>query len=356
MTRDETRPPDVTWLGADPPPRPNPYLDYLEEALVSLGVRVVHGGEGFRWRHLLSPRPLPRVFHLHWLNTVHTGGTSWDTFRLSASYLAKILLVRLRGRRLVWTVHNLLPHYRATLADRLCRRATAQLATGLIVHNDSARELVERRWRPRRRPTVALMGRYDGRYGPKALREASRDRLGLPREPLLFLIFGQLRGNKQIDRLVALFSRLDPDRFHLLLSGTRSSRDALAGCREIVESAPNIHLREGFVPDADVPFLFGATDGFVFAGDEILSTSSVVLALSYGIPILAPDLACLRGVVPAQARVQLDVDDPEGARAALEALDRAALAARGRAAFDAMQARTWLEAARVHLTVYGLDG
>lgn len=346
---------DVTMLPAEQVPRGNPYLDYLEAELNALGVRVGHDGEGFRWRHLLSPAPLPRVFHLHWINSLHTGGRSWQTLLLSASYALKLAVLRARGSRLVWTVHNLVPHYRNTMADRLCARLTARLADGLIVHNEAAGEIVTRRLKPRRPPRVFLMGEYTARYGPKLPRAEARARLGLPVEPLLFLVFGQIRRNKGIDRLVRLFAALDPAQTLLYMAGTRASRDAVAGCRELIARCPHITLREGFVPDEEIPVLFGAADAFLYAGDDIiLSTGSVVLALSYGLPILARDLACLRGVVPAESRIDFDADDEKQAKAVLATLDRAALETAGAAGKAAMKQRTWADAARLHREVYGL--
>lgn len=347
--------PDVTFLPADPPPRANPYLDYLEEALRATGLVIGSHSEGFRWRHLLFSRRLPLVYHLHWLNALHTGGKPWQTLLLSIGYLAKLLVLRLRGRRIVWTVHNLLPHYRATLADRLCHLATARLAHALIVHNEAARDVVQQVYRPQHVPLVAFMGRYEARYGAKAPREESRARLHLPPEPLVFLIFGQLRANKRIDRLVECFAELDPKRFLLLICGTRASKDALNECREQIAHASQIVLREGFFPDEDVRFLFGAADAFLFTGDEILSTSSVVLAMSYGLPILARRLRCLEGVVPEGARIEFDPNDKAQALETLRALDRQALVTRGAEGLRAISTRTWEAMAQVHRQAYGFE-
>src|SRR6187200_881221 len=86
----------------------NPYQRSLADALGRLGVQVEF--QPIRW-HVLNQMRSMDVLHLHW--TTKLDNAPLSKFLLRLPWLAmQFILLRLLGRRIVWTVHNLENHER----------------------------------------------------------------------------------------------------------------------------------------------------------------------------------------------------------------------------------------------------
>jgi beta-1,4-mannosyltransferase len=340
----------------------NPYPRLLQEALAARGVETVAGAARPTW--VLRCGRGVDVAHLHWIELyVNTRGGLAQRFPplsgpiyvlRAARLLAALALLRLTGAGLVWTVHNVRPHeQRFPRLDRLVTRAVAALSSGLVVHSDFARRRLQREYPWLRRPVwVAPHGNYVGSY-PEAGRDRSELRagLGIPDDAFVFLIFGQLRPYKRVDEAIRAFRALPGDAAHLLVAGAPFDE----GVRERIQTAaggdPQVHLRLGFVDDADVAALHVAADAAVIAYPEVFSSGALLLALSLGLPVVAP----LESAAPEIAsRPALEGFEPGGLTAALEAMAAASAEDRRSAAKAAADRQGWDRAAeRVHAAYRG---
>src|SRR5690606_18672185 len=119
----------------------NPYQELLASALATLGLDVT-----FVSRRLLFLRALwrdgrPDVVHIHAPDhfVVYRRTLPAAVIALGL-YVGQVVLLRILGVCVVWTVHDLTNHdRRRPNIDRLCRWTTARLAGALIVHCDAAR-------------------------------------------------------------------------------------------------------------------------------------------------------------------------------------------------------------------------
>jgi beta-1,4-mannosyltransferase len=118
----------------------NPYQQLLERELQALGVTFEHPRLTRRW----ALRTRVGVLHLHWLEYI-TGSHAAESLHLlrvalrTVRFLTVLLLLRARGVRVVWTVHNLLPHdARDPRFDLAVARLVARLADRVIVHSRHA--------------------------------------------------------------------------------------------------------------------------------------------------------------------------------------------------------------------------
>ena len=55
----------------------------------------------------------------------------------------------------------------------------------------------------------------------------------------------------------------------------------------------NIKLQLEFIPDDDIQIYFNASDIVVFSFQKILGSAGILLAMSFGKPIIAPRLGCI---------------------------------------------------------------
>jgi hypothetical protein len=102
-----------------------------------------------------------------------------------------------------------------------------------------------------------------------------------------------------------------------------------------------------FVPDAELPVYFGAADIAVVPFRRSLTSGSVALAATYGLPVVAPRLPSVTAITGAEAPFLYDPSMADGLRTALRrSLTDATASARPRVPM------TWEQIAMLHVSVY----
>lgn len=318
----------------------NPYCELLSAHLEKLGVEVMDGESSLRW--LLRARHRVRVLHLHWperhFDPAHVAS--------AAAFILRLLVARLLGFRLVWTVHNAWPHEGATLGSRLVRAALVRVAT-LVVHCEAGRAALGSRGRAAH---VIPHGSYVGRYPNTLGTEAARAALGLPSTARVLLAFGQVRPYKGLDALAAAFADVPDPAARLVVAGepVAGGERALAGIFD-----RRVHLCLRRVADGDVQVFFNAADVVVLPYRSVLTSGAAMLALSFGRGIVAPRLGCLAELERTGAAILYDPDVPDGLYGALRRALAADPSSLGAAARAAVRRLSWDAIARRHLAVYG---
>jgi glycosyltransferase involved in cell wall biosynthesis len=163
----------------------------------------------------------------------------------------------------------------------------------------------------------------------------------------VFLHFGDLRGYKDVDRLLAAFDRADlPRDAALVVAGSAPGRsgDALrAAARDDRRILPLL----GFVADDRVAELYEAADVAVVARSDGGTSGSLILALSQGKPVVAASRPTYRDLLGGETAGWLF--EPHDVASLAGALERAAAAseeertAKARAALSSAEALDWRE-------------
>lgn len=300
----------------------NPYQRLLHEALSMRGVEIQAERPGVPAirRHSSGLR----VLHVHWiwLKSGHIA-RRWRALR------ARRLLreAKRQGWTIVWTVHNLLPHDGTPLDLRL-RNDLLSLAGGLIAHTAASRREILEATAFQGPVAVIPHGHYRDAYPPAPDRAECRRALGWQGGVPVFLAFGQIRPYKGLDRLVAALRQSSLDaRLHI--AGAPSDRAHAAAIRRLAGGDPRITIDARQIPDSEVPLLFGASDRVALPFRRITTSGALCLALTFGRPVLIPDVPTLREAAgPEAARVfGGDRDLPEALAACIEDDQRVADAA-----------------------------
>ena len=87
-------------------------------------------------------------------------------------------------------------------------------------------------------------------------------------------------------------------------------------------------IRDTLVPDEELQLYFNACDLVALPFRQVLNSGSLLLAMSFGCPVVAPRLGSIPEVACPEGWFGYDAANPDGLRSAL----RAALAARSRRA------------------------
>jgi beta-1,4-mannosyltransferase len=301
----------------------NPYQSLLAEALEARGAEIYFPA-GYRrglplWR---ASRAVPgvSVLHLHWISPYLRGRHAVTQAAYCARLLVDVALLRWSGVGVIWTIHNRISHEsRWPRLERWVQRRLARQADCLIVHARASLEELqgELRLRPEK-TSVIPHGHYRRAYAPAVDSVAAREALGLPETGRMYLFFGMLRPYKGIERLVEewLSTNHQPD--DMLVIAGKALDDAFLQRLVDTVAGSSIRILQGFVPGNQVHLYFSAADLVVLPFNAILTSGSLLLAMSYGKPVIAPRLGAISEMVGDADDLLYDPEDRQGLRNSIE--------------------------------------
>jgi glycosyltransferase involved in cell wall biosynthesis len=268
----------------------NAYLGTLSKKLEAGGATV----DNFDfWRAFFGSYD---VVHMHWPDTHLRTHSWWRAIGKHARLALLCLVLRARGTRVVWMMHNLKPHEKDHWIStalfplwfpQFCTHVMALTANGL----NSARLLYPSL---RRKPAIVVPhGHYREAYPTVPSRAAARKELGLADDRFTFVFFGNIRRYKNVPLLIKTFRQVPGQDVQLVVAGLPVLGMQADDLRALAAGDDRIHLHLTFIPDEKLPLYLGAADQVVLPFDSILNSGSVLLALSFNRTVLAPRLGAL---------------------------------------------------------------
>lgn len=276
----------------------NPYLKLFYKELLSESEK----GTTIR---CTSPHPLfplfivKRIFteksivHYHWLNFFDLRGFFVISWKISLLLLYKVL-----GGHIVWTVHNKHLHSKKYLrVNMFFRRLMAKIATKLHVHCKEAAAIMasilqvnEDKFFIVRHPMYPVVP-MDLKKARKYLVKTLLPNINIAKP--IFLMYGNIGEYKGIIDIIPLITT---DIGQLIIAGENKKveRHYLRNIESVMQDKNNIYLINGFLSEDDEKHLLSAADCILFNFKEILSSGSVMLALSYQKKIVIPNISCLK--------------------------------------------------------------
>jgi len=249
------------------------------------GLRYVRGSLAALFSAVREGR---RVCHFH-------------LFHVGILEAMNVLLAKLSGRSVVITAHDV-ESFVESLEMPLLNRWVYRQADRVIVHNRaSRRELMERMGVGHEKVFVIPHGNYLHALRTMPEQREARRRLGVAEDPLLLLFFGQIKDVKGVDLLLEAMPEV-LQRFPqtvLLVAGKPWKSDflkyetlieTLGICEQCVT-----HIR--YIPDEEVPLYYAASDLVVLPYRRIYQSGALLMAMSYGRPVLVSDLPGMTEIV-----------------------------------------------------------
>lgn len=239
------------------------------------------------------------TFHLHWLNKLLEGASSEsEAAERARSFLTKLDLFHAAGGRFVWTIHNIVSHDFAypqveiDLANGLLERADA-----VHLHSEASVPEIEAHYAlPASKLKIARHGAYVGAYPDFVTRQQARTALGIDEEDKVILFLGQIRPYKGVNTLLTAFRALlvECPQARLVLAGHGAVEDILKTAALTQAEQERISIFNRFIPDMELQLFFRAADCAVFPYRKILTSGSLLLAMSFGVPVLVPEVGMTR--------------------------------------------------------------
>lgn len=305
----------------------NPYQAELSRALAVRQVSVLRSPV-HSWLPLASSLWKARdagIIHLHWLSGFLVKDSLWKSLFWSALFCLEAVLVKAAGKKLVWTVHNLLEHERRHARIELFfLRLLARRLDHLFVHGRHAEAVVIESLKIADPAKVSVVphGHYLDAYPNTVTCEEARATLGIAAHVKVFLFLGQLRDYKGCFDLLNAFRHPALADDLLIVAGRPQSPQLAAEFAARGAGHGNIRLYLDFVPSQDVQMYMNAADYVVFPFREIFTSGSVMLAMSFGRKVIVPALPSLTETIAVMDGLTFNPEEPGGLLAALLAAEQ----------------------------------
>jgi len=173
----------------------NLYWEPLKEGLEQKGVEFSSSDHKIYLNRgwLLGHRSRVDIIHLHHIEPQYAAERPLPSAHRLARYAGKLLLARLLGYRIVWTVHNLYPH------EQPRPSSFDHLANAVMVHCSFARDFIGKVYLRRRNVFTLEHPNYICAYPNTTFKKEARKWLGLCDQQKVLFYFGAVRPYKGID-------------------------------------------------------------------------------------------------------------------------------------------------------------
>lgn len=325
----------------------NPYQGLLAEELDKAGFEVVESPR-LSVRKLLRGEDGLDVIHVHWPHGLYVPRPWRFPF-----VLARLWLYNRLKDNLVWTVHELdFYETKFKLPDRLMRQLLLSKCHALFVHAKSSKEELERRFGVKNKTVLTYHPSYAGHYPDVVSREEARRRLGVPEGSRLFLYFGKVKPYKGVEDLIRAFGKLPGDDNVLFVVGLPLDRRIKRSVETMAARDVRIRTDLRYISADEVQVFFNAADIVVFPFRRTHTSGSIMLALTFGKPVIAPAIASIPEYVNDSMAVLFDPEDAKGLSGALERALTRNLTTMAEAAREQAARFTWHAMADKHREVY----
>jgi len=304
-------------------PGGNPYQALFASALESAGMEVLR----------LPPEkwfPLQRVSRVEadilqfdWPHDWYRGKNRMTALMKKVMY--EDGLRRLKRQPVVWTAHNLVAHDAddAEFERRMIQKLI-DVADGIIVLSSLSEKALRDMYCIHSNTVVKVIhhGHYIDEYPNEIQKHDALRKLGIDEGKKVVLHLGRLLPYKGIEELIASFETLNDSECHLVVAGSGASKEfsekllQLAGCCR--SKGLSITLHSGFISDDDLQNYFAAADVVALPFKNILNSGSLLLAMSFGKCVVAPDTGSIREIACDAGWFGYHQDSPDGLSDALK--------------------------------------
>ncbi len=341
----------------------NPFQKELAGALERLGhtVDLYDPAWQFPLLKYIRKNGKPDVVHLHWLHPFLMKTTIQGTLLRANITLFEIVILRALGVKLVWTVHNVLDHERThPILEKLYQRFIMRFFNEIIFFSRSSvsvfNEIIDPPPQIRKNYNIIPHGNYISSYINKIDIKIGKDILGIDANSFVLLCFGEIRPYKGINTMIEAFSKLTDKDYRLVVAGRPHNRPGDKSLSEEILSAikpdkriiPHLY----FIPDYFVQIFMNAADIVILPYTDILNSGAAVLAMSFGKPVIAPNIGSIPELIDSNGGILFDPSKEGDLQRAIEQSKNLDLQAMGKYNFEKIKKYDWDSIAHETSEVY----
>ncbi|MEO1621793.1 MAG: glycosyltransferase [Cyanobacteria bacterium J06632_3] len=236
------------------------------------------------------------IWHRHWPSRSLNHSNPVKALLKVLAAVICTLIARLKGTRIVWTIHNIGSHEQFyPKLERLYWQFFIAQLDGYISLSESALCAARKRYPRLHRLPGAIVPHihYREHYQDTISSTEARKQLNIPHASKVVLLIGKLRSYKNVPALIETFRHIDDPQSLLYIVGQPANEAVAASIAAAGQNARGIRLVMAHVAEDDIQLYLRAANLVVLPYREILNSGSALLALSFDCPILVPELGSL---------------------------------------------------------------
>lgn len=239
-----------------------------------------------------------------------------------AEGILELLLFRILSRRVILTVHNILPHGRHTTYNKFIHYLIYRIPQYIVVHTQKMKnELMDSYGILEPKIIVMEHGINSVIDEPTMSKSACKSLLGIPEDKFVLLMFGHVSPYKGIETLLECFELLD-EGFYLLIAGMATDQEYANTLYTKIKAnkfSSNIGFYNEFIDDKDIPSYFSASDVLALPYKHINQSGMIFLTMKLGLPVIAFDTGSLADYINSDIGIIVQQKDAEGLSDAVKA-------------------------------------
>jgi glycosyltransferase involved in cell wall biosynthesis len=233
------------------------------------------------------------IFHIHWPESILNRGSFRIKILNLFKFFFKVLLLKLSGAKIVWTVHNFRPHERNTaiFLENFFYYLWGKFIDAVIFLSNGSREKFFELGIANISSEVIPHGHYIDLYEQVVPSNYLKDKFGIKSADVVIGHYGLIREYKNIPALISEFGNFEGGEYKLLICGAISEddKDLKDEIINLSKEDDRVELHFEFLSNEEIKELYSFTDIAILPYKDIVNSGSALLALSLGCPVLVPN-------------------------------------------------------------------
>ena len=292
--------PNLQIIQFTPDNSKNPYFTMVGDELIKRGIDFKYIDNFQKIMEIIEKKPT--IIHFHQLSPFYHANNKENTLIKAYQLLDNIKHLKDHGGKIVYTMHNPLPHNRIfTDIDKIINKEMYILSNHIIVLGPSAKETILKNERINTPITAIKHVSFREFYGKKPNKQSVKRKIGLPTNSIIFGNIGSIKPYKGLEFIIKSFIKLSESqnynkKLHLLIAGYAHDTEYITSLKENY-THKDITIINQDLNNTELIEYISTLDYSIFAFNDIWASGSVVLSISYGIPVIVPDIGCMADYV-----------------------------------------------------------
>ena len=233
----------------------------------------------------------------------------WWSFPLAPIYLTILGINRLRKKKIILTIHNILPHERSLLKT-LLHKSVYSLGDIYIVHTNKNEQILRKF--VKNKPIHIIPHGLIINPTKNIDKNLARQTLGFSREDKILLCFGHIRKYKGIDTALKALNLIKDPSVKLLIAGKCwIPWEKYQKIIDDLKLQDRVICKLGFIAADEIDLIFKSSDLVLLPYRHFDAQSGVgALILPYGIPLVVSNTGGLTDYVKSDTCI-VQQDNPE---------------------------------------------
>lgn len=204
---------------------------------------------------------------------------------------------KLTNCRIGYTFHNFDSHEKYhNKINLLAQKSIINYADFIRVFSIATKRKIKKKWDfvDLKKLIYQPEGSYINYYPNSISLKEAREQLQLNKDDFVILFLGSIRKYKGVIELIESFNSCKEKNWKLVIAGYRYDKEYCDLIERKTESDENIKLFFGHQKNEDLQLYFNASDVVALPFKKIENSGSVILAMGFSKPILAPAIGVLK--------------------------------------------------------------